>query len=272
MSENRTELLQNPYLQELFAALASADGEERKTLMNQIAREFVEEARFLAIVQMDDDAVEQKDDNTVVFKEGAKISFVVITLPSGEVFYPAFSDWQQLGRSPWGNTEVKTLVLSFDDYWALIRDKDAGVVIDPYSNNLAFDKETMRRFHEIREMQQKGSTEHVVEKDTPVKIGDPAVEPVRLKKALEACALQHKEITAMWLKLMIKEEEKSWLLIVDQSGERKPLFDALGRAAGSYLEDGMYLDMVPYSDSFGQQAASGQPFYRKKKSLFSFVR
>jgi hypothetical protein len=30
----------------------------------------------------------------------------------------------------------------------------------------------------------------------------------------------------------------------------------------------MYLDMVPYHDDFGQRAATGKPFYRRKMGLF----
>ena len=111
----------------------------------------------------------------------------------------------------------------------------------------------------------------MVEKDTPVKIGDAAENPKELKDALRSCAERYRDIRTMWIKLMIKDDgERSWLLIVDHRGERKPLFDALGEAAKGHLKDGMYLDMISHSDPFGKKAAEGDPFYKRKTGLFGF--
>jgi len=38
--------------------------------------------------------------------------------------------------------------------------------------------------------------------------------------------------------------------------------------ARPYLSEGMYIDMVPFSDDFGRGTAEGEPFYRRKRGLF----
>ena len=272
---NRTmEPVKNPKLSELLREkkeIKSGNSERLPEVMNQIAEETAEHARFLAIIQHDDDAVETHEDGTAVFRKNSEIRFPLLQTNDGRTFYPAFTDWDALKQSPYGTEDVKTMVLSFDDYWAMLENQDAGLVINPYTDDLIFSKETLRRFHETKEIRRKGVTEHMVEKDTPVKIGEAAENPKELKDALRNCAERYRDIRTMWLKLMVKDDnEKSWLLIVDHRGERRPLFDALAEAAKGHLKDGMYLDMISHSDPFGKKAADGKPFYQKKTGLFGF--
>ncbi|MBE6128117.1 MAG: enhanced serine sensitivity protein SseB [Erysipelotrichaceae bacterium] len=266
------EPLTNPRLRELLDARKenSLNDSALQNVMNQIAEEVVERAKFLAVIQMDDSAVTHNEDGTATFNQGSTITVCTLSTSDGKVFFPAFTDWDAIAKSPYAKTEPKTLVVSFDDYWAMVKDTDAGMVINPGCDDLLFTKETLRRFHEVSEMKKNGVIEHTVEKDTPVQIGDPAENPKKLKDALRACAEHYREIRTMWLKLMVKEGEKSWLLIVDHKGERKPLFEALAKAARPHLEN-MYIDMVSYSDPFGKKAADDNPFYvRKKTGLFGF--
>ena len=67
-----------------------------------------------------------------------------------------------------------------------------------------------------------------------------------------------------WLKLMISEEERSFLLVIDFTGDRKTVFAGISDAAVPFLPKGYYLDMIPYEDSLGQQAATGEPYYKRQ--------
>jgi len=67
---------------------------------------------------------------------------------------------------------------------------------------------------------------------------------------------------------MVKENEKSYLLIVDFKGDRNSVFSAIANAAIPHIHNGMPVDMVPFTDKFGRDAATGEPFYRRKKGLF----
>lgn len=60
---------------------------------------------------------------------------------------------------------------------------------------------------------------------------------------------------------------ESFLIVVDLQGDRRKIFDAIGQAAASHLKSGQFIDMVPFSDSFGMNAVKNhKPFY--KKGLF----
>ncbi len=92
--------------------------------------------------------------------------------------------------------------------------------------------------------------------------------PKELKDALRICAEHYRDIKAMWLKLMVKDEsENSWLLVVQHSGERKILFDALEETA-RHAGDHLPVDIVSLSDPIGKKSAEGNPFYQRKSGLF----
>ena len=62
----------NPRLRELLDARKanSLDDSALNNVMNQIAEEVVERAKFLAVIQMDDGAVTHNDDGTATFNKG----------------------------------------------------------------------------------------------------------------------------------------------------------------------------------------------------------
>lgn len=268
-----SEPVKNPVLSSLlkkYNETPAENREEKNNRINDVAAEFVENARLLLPVQIDEKFIEKTGPNAAVIKKDGRFNVTVLTAGDGTKYYPLFTDWQEIARCPDDmKKNIQTFIVSFDDLWALLQNIDAGAVINPFSDNLAFNKETLRRFHEHKELKTSGHTEHQVEKDTKVMLGDPAEDPKPLKDALRSTAENYPEIRNMWLKLMIKEDEKSWLLIVDHKGDKTPLFEALSKAAAGHLAKGMYIDMISYSDSFGKRAADGNPFYvRKKKGLF----
>ena len=104
-----------------------------------------------------------------------------------------------------------------------------------------------------------------------MQIGDPAEYTVEMAEAIKRYAEKNKGIRAIWLKLMIKEGEKSYLLIVD-ADDAPAFFNGIGEAAKSHIGKGMFLDMVPYNSEFGRKAAAGKPFYKRSKGIFDIFR
>lgn len=91
-------------------------------------------------------------------------------------------------------------------------------------------------------------------------------------KALSDYSRKVKEIRSIWLKLMIQDQEQSYLLVVDFTGDRQKIFSGLADVARPYLPSNMYIDMVPYDDDFGRKASqTGKPFYQRKKRLFGLL-
>lgn len=260
--------LENPILSSMLVKLgevkAQGNGARYNDCMNDIAREVALNARFLTVIGIDDSAVQDNGDGSAVFKKDSSIILESLTAADGKHFFPAFTDWNELRKSErYRNNNIKTLILSFDDYVALTQNNDYGLVINPFSDNVVFSKENIVHMKEVKDNSQKGVHKQVIEKDTTVKIGIPENYPHIMVDAIARRANYMPEVKAIWLKLMIKEGEKSYLLIVDFVGDRQNIFGQLAEAGTPYLEPGMYIDMVPYNDEFGQSAASGEPFYKK---------
>ena len=74
----------------------------------------------------------------------AQIQFQLLANQEDKLFFPAFTDWEEL-RKLCGPKNQQTLVLTFDDYAGMVlRDKRAeGFVIDPFGDALTFDKAMM---------------------------------------------------------------------------------------------------------------------------------
>ena len=159
------------------------------------------------------------------------------------------------------------MILPFDQM-AFYAEGGKGIVVNPFTDNFIISPENLARMKQRREEAEKGFYAQKITKETTVRIGDPANDPTELKAALSRYAVQTKSIKAMWLKLMEREGELSYLVVVDLEGDMNAAFKGIGDAAAPYLQHGMYVDMVPYDRDFGRRAAAGEPFYRKKKGLF----
>ena len=74
-----------------------------------------------------------------------------------------------------------------------------------------------------------------------------------------------KNVNAAYLRLMVKDIEQSYLIVVDFSGDKNEVFSGIANA-GVPFSNGKYLDFVPLSSSFGKEAVENViPFYKKKK-------
>ncbi|NCB62555.1 MAG: enhanced serine sensitivity protein SseB [Clostridia bacterium] len=252
--------LENPQLKELFAELGKVRSEEEYGMaMNLLANGIVHNARFLSVIRLDREP-EENGDGTATFGEDTTIGFPMLATQDDKKFYPAFLDWEELGK--WEavcETTPRTLILGFDDYAAMVLDQGNGdgMVLDPFGQCLILDRETMEQWRSVKGG---GKTECRVEKETAVRLGEPKEPPTELMNAMSAQAAGM-EVSALWLRLMEREGELSYLVVADFRGERSTVFDALAGAARPYLH-GTNLDMVPHSESFGRQAVDGvEPFY-----------
>ena len=260
--------VENPKLTELFGQLKNADDTDRNALYESIAEEIALNAYLLAVFRMDEDAIEHNDDGTAVFKQDSSLSFEFLTSADGTHYLPVYTDWRALRKNEqYKDINAKTMIVSFDDMAALCSGKN-GIVVNPYSDSFIIRPENVLHMKQHKDIVTKGYTKQTVDKDTKVQIGDPADRPVQMIQAIRSYAARSKRIRTLWLKLMIKEGEKSWLVIVDCDGNPEDVYQGIGQAAMPYLNQGMMIDMVSYADSFGQRAASGKPIYRKRRGLF----
>ncbi|MBR0385383.1 MAG: enhanced serine sensitivity protein SseB [Erysipelotrichaceae bacterium] len=260
--------VENPRLSELLKEYKNCDDADRRELQEKIAEELAMNAHLLAIVDLDEDKIEKKDGNTAVFKEGSHISFAMLKGANNNDYLPVYTDWNAIGKNEgYRNTRVNTFILSFDDMAAITKGK-AGIVINPFSDDFVITPENVIHIKKHKDSITKGYSENVIEKETTVSIGDPADYPTEMVEAIRAYAKTNKNIDAIWLKLMIKEDERSYLLIVDSKGDMNTVFSSIAHAASPHNRSGLPIDMVPFADEFGMKCAKGEPIYKRKKGLF----
>lgn len=272
-SMNAAMTVENPLLKELFSrwrSIGDSNSREAQDCMNGILTEVVENAQFLSVVDISSDrGMEFSGDGTAVLQEDTEMSFKTLSDDNGNIYFPAFTDWENLRM--WADHregDVDTLVLKFDDYYTLIKDGAAGIVINPFSDNLPISNELMQHLREVRDHHETGHCDHVVQQEAEVMIGEPADYPKEMVDAIVRYAKTDKHINAIYLKLMINGGERSYLLIVDFKGDINEIFGCIAQAAQPYIPSGMFIDMLPITDDFGRKAADNEPFYRKKKRLF----
>ena len=114
--------------QALLSAVERMQKEGTRESREAVLDLIITDARFLAPADIQ------------VGKE-TQINFQLIPNQDGQVYFPAFTSWEEL-RKLCGPKNQQTLLLSFDDYAAMVlRDKRAaGLVVDPFGACLSFDR------------------------------------------------------------------------------------------------------------------------------------
>lgn len=252
-------------LLEKRARIADAASQEMSDCMNELLDEIAFHARFLTVTSMTGGGIRREEDGNATILKDTVISFEGINDVNGNHFIVAYTDWESLRRDPrHPDDDVETVVLSFDDYCLMVKNNCSGIAINPFSDNYVMPKELIQHVKEIKEMQQSGHCEKVVQKDTKVQVGEPAEYPVQMIDAISKAAKTDRRVNAIHLKLMVNGDEKSYLLIVDFNGDRNEVFGLLANAGKPFLPEGMYLDIVPISDNSWKKVADNKRFYRKK--------
>ena len=67
---------------------------------------------------------------------------------------------------------------------------------------------------------------------------------------------------------MVRDDEASYLLVVDSPEAGEKLWKGIADAAMPYRKEKLNIDFIPLDDSFGKQAAKGEPIYRRRHGLF----
>lgn len=257
----------NPELLEAITAMKADNTPENRNKMITLMMR----AKFLSPVTIDPPPAVPESGQPVKLEAGSKISFHLITNADNQKFFMAFSDMQEAKK--WNkNPEAQTAVLTFDDYASFILggESDAdGYVIDPFGVNLIFTKDLVRSLKEQKELIEKGSAQRTLNKDEPVKVGQPSTLPQELLDALSECMKSMKNISSAYFSLMQQGELQSFLIVVDFEGDKKEVFNTLAEAARPHLM-GMLISFIEIDSDLGAHAVKEiAPFYKKRFSLFS---
>ncbi len=246
----------NPKLVEAITKLYSAPGASSDALFENEMRA----AHFLAPVIIDPPGASGEKPELSTLPKGTTISFPMLTNSDNVSFYPAFTDWQELRK--WQNKpDQQTLILSLEDLSHMVKEHAGcgGFVINPFGQSLIMTPDKIDLL-----LQGPVAKSYTVEKTEKVMLGEPAEYPTAMTDAIARFCQGQKQVKAAYLMLMVKGEERSLLLVVDFTGDRRTLFDAIGRVALPHLPNGYYIDMIPADSNFGKNAVQNRkPFYEQ---------
>lgn len=249
----------------LFRAMNNTEGAQTER-DNQIIQEAMR-ASFLVPVTISPAPENPSGHGQIVLEKETTIGFLSLKGQDDQIYFPVFTDWDALRL--WQNVEhQQTLVMPFDDLAKMLlqqRGDVEGIVINPAGKSATFRKPLLEAMLNEKARQENGGiVEQVVKEETEVMLGQPRVYPIQMTQAISNYLKGLRSVKAAYLQLMLKDQEQSYLVVVDFSGDKSPIFQGVATAAKPYL-NGMYLDMVPLNSDFGQSATRNiDPFYRRK--------
>lgn len=236
---------------------------QTETGMNMLFEEIVMNAHFLSVIFLSE-LPKPNEDGTATFQKNTTMQMPMLSSAGGKHFYPVFTDHAELAR--WQKMEKpNTLILTFDDYSAFLEKNEQaeGIVINPFSDNFVLNRKLMAHLKTQKDLRTKGVSRNKITKDTKVMVGEPKEYPTEMMEALQAHMKGVPAIERAWLRLMIKDNVQSFLVVVDFAGNREEIFGQIAAVARPYLKN-IYLDMIPYQDGFGEKAVENvEPFYQK---------
>lgn len=254
---------ENSKISELISKAKTASKEDFPAIMTELAQEIALRAKFISPVRFSKDPILESD-GTAKLPEGTQIAFAQISNEKKEKYYPAFTSVDELMK--WDlmqGQKPQTLTLGFDDYAAMILDRKGGdgFVINPFSDNFVVGKEALERWKTKKQIEIKGHIEKRITQGEKMNVIEPKVYPMALANSLIGAA-KKLAIKKMWLFELEQNGEKSHLAVVDFTGDRDQIFNALGAAAKPFLNN-MDLNMVNAKSSFGVEAVQNHaPIYK----------
>ena len=133
------------------AAKQDACMENSVRLLNEVVR-----AKLIIPVAMDKSPVYDKELDEIVLEENTEISFELIKANNGDIYYPVFTDAEEMLKCGVGKTQ-QSIIVNFDDLSAMLLNPVnavAGFVINPMSDNLCFSTDMVAAMK--RDMEKEG--------------------------------------------------------------------------------------------------------------------
>lgn len=260
--------IKNPALSEQLAVrktICSSGKPDSKTVnenLEMIVSEIVERATFLVPAELECEPTKDNNGNMSV-PASAPISFVVFS-DGNQKYIPIFSDNEQVAH--WDKaSDIHVFSMNFEQLIHILDQMggDEGLVLNPYSDNLMMKRSMIMKWHEQLQISRRGHASHAISIDMADKAYALNPYPFQLMNILCAAARENENINAMWLRGIKLNDEHSYLLIVDFTGDRQAALSPLGEAAKKFLGD-KPLHIVPKDDGFGGKVVEGiTPIYTK---------
>lgn len=259
------ESVNNPQLKRLLGEFKQKQGTDgAMAVLNDLANEFVFNARVLSPVQLSEEPV--KNGGVLTAKEGSQVSFMLLT-DGGKSYLPLFTDNAEFSKWSFEGEKPKyTISLDFNGTASIFEGNAAcaGLVLNPFTDNLLIQREMIIKWNEEAQIKQHGHARHTITADTPTEVYSLSPYPMVLSNKLCEAAKKLPGVNAMWLRGIKLNGDDGILLLCDLSEDgNNGIFKALGECATPLLE-GKALHIVTIDNAFGKQNTENVlPIYSK---------
>jgi len=130
------EPVRNPELKKAMAlAKEQPSAEHSVEMLNQVVR-----ASFVIPVEMDREPEYDQKTGDIIIDKDTEIRFELIQSGSGDLYYPVFSDGEEMKKCGVEDAQLSILI-NFDDLAAMLlqpQNTVSGFVVDPMGSNMIF--------------------------------------------------------------------------------------------------------------------------------------
>lgn len=190
-------------------------------------------------------------------QQGATLQFASLGGGEGESSWlPVFTDWVEFEKA-YDKTEWSGNIATYADLMAL-SDRMDGVVINCRGISFQINKKNKQLIEDFR--RQKDAPQPT---ETKIMLGEPAEYPESMIQAVINYMKKQKRIKKAYLLLMKRDNESSYLIIVEFEGGHEELFQGIADAATPHLQ-GMPLDLTGITDWVKDSIKDKLPFYKRK--------
>lgn len=227
-------------------------------------------------------------DGKINIPKGTQISFYTIMSTDKKKFAMAFTDEIELNK--WYETSIKggikpeqlsrnSAVMGFMEYAEIILNEKSdldGLVINPYNENIIFNREQISSLREQRINKDKyGITQNVINKNEQIGLRKLVSEeyPTEMLDKIILHMKSKEEINAAWILKMLKQGKESYLIVVDFEGELNIVLGEIARIAKPFLTTGIIsMDMIPYNSPLGKDATKTADMFYNKNGIKQFTK
>lgn len=200
-------------------------------------------------------------DGKLVIKDKSQLRIPLITNAEDKKFFAFFTDWIEFRKFD-QQKKFSGNIVTFADL-KYFSNKGNGVVINPFGFNLILDENMINVIESVATGKQEINIQRITtDKDTKVKIGTPKTMPTDMIEAISKCLEKHSEVKEAYLKLMVKDDVESWLLVIDFNGDKNAIFGDVAKSALAYSK-GKNIDFIKLGSEFSKNAIEDtEPFYK----------
>lgn len=247
------------------------EGKERdlQRLEDKMLAEVVD-AKYLLPMQLKGiNKEDQEKQGEVKLNKGAIMEFAALADNNNEEWAAAFTDWVEFEKA-YDKNIWKGNIVTYDDLLSISKEMK-GIVINYRGIPLRLSDQNKKVIEEYRKRRNSNDTkvkEDVIEKETKIILGEPKEYPSEMIESIKKYMKKEKSIKKAYLRLMIKDNTQSHLIIVDAEGNKDAVFREIANVAVNHSK-GMFVDIVDVN-GFEDTIKSIEPFYKKKRfGLFS---